>query len=328
MGKSLKLIKDWKDELEKWTIIDPKMDIICITIQETSKECGSKLFLNALKDKLTDYTIVSEGEGPIVPGLNFHVYVYVCIKNKIITKKSTQTLCIRKQGMCTKPSVGIGVDLGCVKLVFAGSHFPIDTKDKATLGFAERISAMKEINSKVIKPLTKKLGNDNIKVFWAGDMNFRIQSNGEEQLECLIEGCKQWRKQQHVDVCPHLLDKKILDECLPEGDLLTESEGVDTFEKSCRYKESKEGSEAKTISLRFSDSDKKYDKKRIPSYCDRILTRGNGISINTYTSWPIHTSANIYPLSILYSDHEPVYMTGIIKCNPQTGGYFWLREIF
>lgn len=329
MGKSLKIIKDWKGELEKWSIIDPEIDIIGITIQETSKECGSKLFLEALQSKLKSHTIISEGEGPMLPSLNFHVYVYVCIKNEIINVlyRKSKTLCIRKQGMCTKPSVGIRVDLGCVKLVFVGSHFPIDTKEK-TLGFADRVSAMKEINTQIIKPLTDRLDRNNFRVFWAGDMNFRIQpekDNNEEQLGCLIEGCRN----KSVNGCPHILNEKILSKCLPKVDLLTESEtGIEDFEKSCRYKESKKGHEYETMEMRLSDSDKKYDDRRIPSYCDRILTRGQGIDIKTYTSWPIHKSPDIYPPSILYSDHEPVYMTGTIECSSQTGGWLQLKELF
>lgn len=344
MGKSLKKITNWEVELKKWAIIDPRKDIICFTIQEASRECGSKLFPKALEGVLPGHHIITEGNGTVIPGLNFHVYGYVCIKKDI--KKDiinelapgtanvaiSKTMCIHKQAICTKPSIGIGINLDCIKLLFVGSHFPIDVKDKETFGYTGRIDAIKKISTDLIQPLTKKLGEGHITIFWAGDMNFRIQSkksNDIEQLSCFMSGCA---NQTPNHMCKDLLSPKILSKCSHIQDFV-ESPRDPSYNKSCRYKEydEKTNKEIDFISLRLSeseDSEMKYDDRRIPSYCDRIIYQGD-VKVDSYTSWPPHADdgsiypLSIYPLSILYSDHEPVCMSGTIKCPSfkQVGGF-------
>jgi len=331
MGKSLKKITDWNTELQKWTLVDPKIDIICIGIQETNRTCGSQLLPQALQAKLPDHYIITAGEGSMLPGINFHVYGYVCIRRSVTDAEIaiSKSICINKYMMCTKPSVGIGINIGCKSLLFIVSHLPINVKDHETLGFAERIDAIEKINKELIQPLSTKMGTQKPLVFWAGDMNFRIQDN-LEQLKCFMTACGDGL---HKDFgCDSLISQKLLNKCTHIKDF-TESPRDPKYNKSCRYVEydnktarldlggiSRPGkTDDKDIftDIRISDLEEKYDPKRTPSYCDRILyTSDRGIKIDTYSSWPPRDEwLGEYPLSILYSDHEPIYMSGTILCN-------------
>ena len=184
MGKSIKKISDWNKELQEWSILSNDVDILFITVQEASSTVGHE-FANALKSKLgSDYTMISDNEGTWIPFQNFHVFGYLFINKNIniinlpIDNKNNaiDSVCIRKKmfgfSMCTKPSVGLGVIVSKnnkqYKLIFVGSHLPVNVKDKDnnSYGFNERIEAMKLIKKEVIDDLIKLLnGYDTI--FWA-----------------------------------------------------------------------------------------------------------------------------------------------------------------
>jgi len=134
------------------------------------------------------------------------VFGYLFVKKSIKVARSSgntqNSVCIYKRmygiSACTKPSVGIGIIVAKEnkqhKLIFIGSHLPIDTKDKETLGNLDRIDAIKIINDDVILPITKELDGCDT-VFWAGDMNFRMIDD-VDQLDQLFKN----RLSEHVDM--------------------------------------------------------------------------------------------------------------------------------
>jgi len=293
----------WGAELQKWPLGND--DIIFITLQETSKELG-EIFADALKKGLAGYQIFHEGEGPKL-GRDFYVFSYLCVKNdhkvKINTKpipndkkdKTIDATCIYKFGLCTKPSVGIGAKINGTKLIFVGSHLPINTKDKenASLGYKERIEAIKKIQMEVIQDVEKAIEGSDV-VFWTGDFNMRIQSDDKEQLEIALK-------------------KELSD--FAEYDTVN-------VRRTCRIKEIGETEDrSKYIDLRLSDDETKFDTKRIASYCDRVIYKdpGHKFEPTEYYSWPnADTPKNNVPQSIVHSDHDMVVLVGKIKTETKT----------
>ena len=287
----------WTAELKKWPLGND--DIIFITLQETSKELGSKIFADALIQKLDSYKIFYEGEGPKI-GPDFYVFSYLCVKKSITIKnppipnnKKDKTIdagCIYKFGSCTKPSVGIGAEINGTKLVFVGSHLPINTKDKenASLGYAERIDAIQKMQKEVIQDVENAIGGSDV-VFWTGDFNMRVQTDGMEQLEIALK-------------------KELSDFTEPDKTYVR---------RTCRIKEKGETDDLDTyIKTRLSDDDNKFDTKRKPSYCDRVIYRdpGRKFKLTEYYSWPkANTPKDKVPDSIVHSDHDMVVLVGTIE---------------
>lgn len=294
MGSSVTKITDWKTEIKKWQI-NTEHDIIFIGLQETTKKMGDD-FKNIISQELSNYTIFSEGEGSIMAP-TFYVYGYLCIKKvpTIIINKSPiennvfddsiDSTCIRKMGICTKPSLQFTIIINNIKLIFICSHLPIITKNDPSLGYQERKDAMKTI----INNVTKTNNNADM-IFWCGDMNFRVNPDKTEQLQYLLDNIK--------NELPELGGFK---------------EHKINFKHTCRLLEY-DGFQ------NYNDfiQNRPYDKKREPSYCDRVIFKGIMFEPSKYYNLP--SILNEYPLSIAYSDHEPVVLEGIVKNKEQIGG--------
>jgi hypothetical protein len=257
------------------------------------------------------------GEGSMIPTLNFWVFGYLCIK-KSLSEKCTlikQSMCITKWMMCTKPSIGFGINLSGNSFIFVGSHFPVDTSDKNTYGYADRINAVHDIKTNLIDKIANQLGAKNPNIFWAGDMNFRIQSDetDTDQLSCFTSGC--FDDNKNNTACEILNQTVKYTDCESIRGFVEAPRDVN-YHKSCRYQEYNDEIDI----LQFLNP-RKYDSKRKQSYCDRIIYRGK-INPKKYSSWPNTPDPKIYPLSIAYSDHEPVYLYGTIDVNTsvQLGG--------
>jgi hypothetical protein len=300
MGNSINKILDWTSELQKWTIISPDSDILFITIQETTWDIGSVKFLEALKNKLDNqYNIFFEGNGSYLPYTAFYVFGYLCVKKNINIKDNTVgSTCIYKYYVCTKPTIGFGIVIDNRKLLFICSHLPINTykKEYDDLGYKDRIEAMQRVTDEVINTVSKTINGADV-IFWAGDMNFRIETNSEntEQLTKLLTNPPEFLKEFQED--------KI------------------NFKPSCRLIEYDKENYDTFIKNRIESSG--YDKLRNPSYCDRIIykyNKKNNLTIipKKYFGWP--TTVDNYPLSIAYSDHTPVCFECKLIMKHQTGG--------
>jgi len=303
MGKSISKISDWVEELEKWNVLSTDVDILFVTVQEASSGIGCA-FATALKAKMgTNYKLWYEGEGTLIPFWNFHVFGYLFVKNTVEVVKAphdnaTDSVCIYKKkygvSACTKPSVGVGIIVSKGgkqhKLIFVGSHLPMNDKDteNGSFGFKERIDAINTIKQDVIDDITKSLGGYDA-IFWAGDLNFRVQTDGIEQLDQLLKGDALSGFREHPrsfnETCRYL-----------------EYDGVSNYDEFITKRITKNG----------------YDAKRKPSYCDRIIFKGSFEPIE-YLTWP--TPKDSYPLSIAYSDHEPIILKGVLRESlNMTGG--------
>ena len=308
MGTSIKKNINLGEEIKTWNIKPVSYDIIFITFQETNKKLGDS-FKNILDMELNEYTIFSEGYGSSLAP-NFYVYGFLCIKktpliiiNKVpiennASDKTIDTTCITKKGICTKPSVEFGIVLNNIKLIFIGSHLPVVTKGDPTFGYKERKDAMKIIYNNVIKNVSKSIGGVDM-IFWAGDMNYRVNANKTEQLDTILNNIP--------NELPELTGFKEQTKTFKHTCRLLEYDGKQNYEEFV--------SKRKTA---LNGENGPYDPRREPSYCDRVIFKGNlFLPIKYYSLPPL---LQTYPKSIAYSDHEPVFLTGIIKPNTQLGG--------
>ncbi|KAI9103199.1 Endonuclease/exonuclease/phosphatase [Phlyctochytrium arcticum] len=115
---------------------------------------------------------------------------------------------------------------------------------------------------------------DHENVFWSGDLNYRIDLPRERVLELIDQ--QDWSALQEND---QLIRQMITN---PSFGLRGFSEGALTFAPTFKYDIGKD---------RYDSS----EKRRVPSWCDRILYRGPDIRQHFY---------NRYPPSI--SDHRPI----------------------
>ena len=266
--------------------------------------------------ELNEYTIFSEGHGSPLAS-DFYVYGFLCIKrtpviiiNKVpvennASDKTIDTICITKKGICTKPSVEFGIVLNNIKLIFIGSHLPVVTKGDPTFGYKERKDAMKIIYNNVIKNVSKAIGGVDM-IFWAGDMNYRVDP--------IVPGADPKESEQLDKILNNIPNE------LPE--LAGFKEQSKTFKHTCRLLEydGKQNYEEFVLKRKtaLNGENGPYDPRRVPSYCDRVIFKGNLFLPIKYYNLP--QLLQTYPKSIAYSDHEPVMLTGIIK-DTQSGGY-------
>jgi hypothetical protein len=287
----------WTEQIEEWNIIWPSHDILFITFQELSKQAGQQIY-EGLKKKLPNYRISQDNQGTAIPGKNTYVFAYLCIKSSLSINLAPQTndICIYKKLICQDPSIIFGTIVNNKKLIFVASHLPLDLTDKDNLkfGFGQRIEAVRKISAEI--PVMVKSfgpaapGKEYDTIFWAGNLNFRIQADGSEQLDKLLnvgveglEGYKEADKTNLQKTCDYI----------PYSGLIS----YDHFRR--------ERQQGKT-----------YNKSVIPSYCDRIIYKGN-FTVQKYYSWPERRQSH-YPLSIAYSEHEAVILEGFISQNTST----------
>ncbi|AYV77008.1 MAG: hypothetical protein Barrevirus7_15 [Barrevirus sp.] len=293
-------ITDWLAELRQWTIISSTNDIIFITLQEVNKKFGSETFLNALKSKLNGYRIFYQGEGPAISSQDYYVFGYLCVKNdgktsvNLVNMKSTKLVdstCIYKNLICMYPTIGFGYEYDGRKLIFVASTLPMNPNDNdyGNLGYSARIDAMKKIDKEVIQDISKALqGLDTI--FWLGNMNFRVQTDGIEQLDDLLSS--------NLDII------KGFREANKNG-----------LQKSCKYLEYNGLSNYEQFVM-IRQEGKSFNKEVIPSYCDRIIYKGLFTPL-LYYSYPKKGEIANYPKSIAFSTHEPVVLEGVIPILSQ-----------
>lgn len=289
MGKSTKKISDWMSELQTLTVIEPGEDIIFISVQESTNKIGDEYITLFLSQKLDQYEIIHKGRGTDTIGLSYCVYGYLCVKKCLsptFINRPKDMIGTYKNLCCTKVTLGFGLQIGQIKLILVCSHLPVDFSDKylENWGYGERVQTMLDVEHSIIDDLIDVMCG-NTCVFWAGDLNFRIQTDGTEQLHKLLS---------HGFGRYHEADKHFL-----QTNKLTEYDPLkDDF---------------KTFIKRRKSNRLAYNLNRIPSYCDRIIFRGQFTPVKYY-SWPSrhNNTDDTYPLCVAYSDHEPVILEGLI----------------
>lgn len=161
------------------------------------------------------------------------------------------------------------------KLTIINSHLPMDTSDhKPTDANTIGVKKRQEIMSQIISDLNQK-NDDN--VLWTGDFNFRTFEGGE-QLDAVITNFDKFteNKRHFSPTCK--IEKK-------------------TATRACR-RNAANSNAVKDECLVM------YDKKRMPSFCDRVLHRG-AVKVEKYSAFFPETNGKTSVME--KSDHNPVY---------------------
>jgi hypothetical protein len=189
--------------------------------------------------------------------------------------------------LCTKSSLGFAVIINTTKIIFICSHLPIDLNDHylEKLGYNERAEAMRDTKTIIINKMIEIIGEPTV-ILWGGDLNFRIQSDGVEQLE-------------------RFMSRELANYTEVGREFLQTSKYVEFDSHKSGYN---------TFVRKRKSPIHAYSLLRIPSYCDRVIYKGQFTPIGYY-SWPFksHKNPSEYPKSIAYSDHEPVVLEGTIN---------------
>ena len=174
-------------------------------------------------------------------------------------------------------------------LFFIGSHLPMD-KHKEDLGLEIRLDAMDQ----VIKYLRNNINpNKKFNILWTGDLNFRKDDNGNDQLLMLLDN--------GIDVNPLPLEFQDLSQ-------------IDNYGPTCKTvmydKKTYCDETCKTTGCNNSCYDIEGKKgKRTPSYCDRVIGYN---SVGPYTNYNTVTFLAKEYEFIKYSDHNPIMATVIL----------------
>ena len=153
--------------------------------------------------------------------------------------------------------------------LFVNAHLPMDKKAPG-LGVDYRTKAFKTILTKLAPLVTA-----NTYIFFMGDLNFRMDEVGRNQLNPLLE--------QPLPIS--------LTDISPTSGQSYTCKFIPTGTKDCRLQEIEPGVPPKDPTC--------FDNERIPSRCDRILVGDNNLPILDYKTFVLDTKF----------DHNGIYAT-------------------
>lgn len=186
----------------------------------------------------------------------------------------------------TKGAVWIRVKYNAYSFLFVNLHLPVNVKTvdqngekvlkNETLGYRYRAESLQYI----IKELQDKIETTTFTVF-GGDLNFRINPDGKDQLETLLQSYSYVKEFPFPDESSKTYTCKFLTKDIYKG--------KEEFE-SCRLTKIKNSTGQKEC----------HDKERLPSRCDRFLYRSK------YTPTVEKQESLVF---LDNSDHNAMYLT-------------------
>ena len=192
----------------------------------------------------------------------------------------------------TKCSIIRKITSDNLNLYFIASHLPINMSDVKTFGNEERMKIIIDILSEIFN----KDNKEKI-IFWAGDLNFRInKENGVDQLTNFIESLKQ--PSNDID--------KLKIQMLSDYNIqLNDNDFGPTCKTTTKYEKKEQCFKDKIYTTKknnnISECYEQIDKK-IPSYCDRVM-----VITNKNLQYKINKSTVIIDNPFTYySDHNAI----------------------
>lgn len=306
-------------------------DILVFSVQEDYKGETYGRFPEAIGKYLGDEWKMEKSivEGPPEPIalLNkspFTVKMYVFVNKQFAAQRlpglsfDFAGVCLQRnlKIFCSKGTAGVSMNVpGKGQVILMGSHFPVNTKDKATFGYEQRITAISTSLKEVFKTL-RKPNVQNVLAIWAGDMNFRANTMVSDG-RVVADQLKTAQQSGAFNVEPSQIAVNTNDAIsTPKNVSIKNSkkfvEMPLEFPPTCRLRECTSKlcpvcDRSKTENMNRLDNEAKekcYDDRRIPSYCDRILFYVSGESVSLvpieYKSWSTGQG-------IEYSDHNLVW---------------------
>jgi hypothetical protein len=230
--------------------------------------------------------------------------------------------------MKTKGSIITPIEFAnnCI-LYFVSSHLTIDTNNTTDLGFIDRCMNILDVLTKIDKLCQKNVSIKPI-IIWGGDLNFRYDLDGIEQLSMFIE-------EFNKDLLSHTKIKSSY--------AIQDLSQINNFAPTCKVNIKtkntvvckdfyKNNNNIKLIKNKDYLCDKTnckslhneshlscYDDlhKRIPSYCDRIIALTD--NRNKFLI-KFNTNALTEDFST-YSDHNPIYSSIQITLSASSESY-------
>eukprot|EP01080_Neovahlkampfia_damariscottae_P012571 gene12571-6391_t len=271
--------ESYSASIGQWVFKDhPDFDIYSIGLQEVDMSVKTIIkndSSNKTKwDQHFDYQIDSKKYTKLISQQLVGLYHVIYIKKEHlqqISKVNWSKIGFGKFALGNKGCIAYQFELYGNNYCFINCHFAAGQKhiSKRNANF-ELIMNEELFKNEKINPLKQDF------VYFFGDLNYRLNLNREEVLECVKK--KNWTKLALKD---QLIEQKLNNSNIFRG---FEEEYLD-FNPTYKFE-------------KWTDH---YDKKRIPSYCDRILIKGNK---KKYKIFGYETK-----LDECSSDHRPLICT-------------------
>lgn len=152
-------------------------------------------------------------------------------------------------------------------------------------------------------------------VFLLGDTNMRLSKPDDgkslksfhEDVDACIKS-KNWAKIRGYDQLQQILQKGILAGELPDGETALEQKKHTWQEPDVHFPPT---FKLKLGNVSEGEDESRYNKKRIPAWCDRILHRSPDAQVKRYEA--VEQSEVLDPPRII-TDHNPVYALFEVEC--------------
>eukprot|EP01064_Diplonema_japonicum_P038196 TRINITY_DN9164_c0_g4_i4.p1 TRINITY_DN9164_c0_g4~~TRINITY_DN9164_c0_g4_i4.p1 ORF type:complete len:667 (+),score=141.21 TRINITY_DN9164_c0_g4_i4:295-2001(+) len=278
--------------LNDWCKIHEDYDIICFTVQECSykprhgyKSCEEDWFktVEALVGKR--YFRVDKQSLQSI-----RVIVFAKVEHRdYVTAVMNKTEATGIAGVYgNKGGVCVSFSIRETRLCFVGCHLA---------AHQENIEDRNANYAEIVEGITDKIDgrkdfwftNEYHHIFWAGDLNYRIDYDRQKVVQLCYQGLEGWRELYKYDQ----LQKELAKETV----FIDFNESQPLFQPTYKYDRQKD--------VYPDDS-----KKRIPSWCDRILWKSMAeeqiVQEDYFATQSVHGS-----------DHRPVYSVFKLDCrNP------------
>ena len=234
--------------------------------------------------------------------------MYIQNMFKVLYSYKLKHFITTKSSIITTFKITVNKKTEPIIITTVGSHLPINTKDKIDLGSKERIESITDvldlITNKIITPInSSSLSNSTQHILWAGDLNFRLTEQNNIHTDQLINYLKLLSTQNTIKI------------------KLKDFTNIKNIGPTCKVKSIPKIKRQTTCIKEYLgkhkptnycyDISKKIDstlfrssiiKKRLPSYCDRIIgwSKGKYKIVSTNTNVVVNTNFD------KYSDHNPI----------------------
>eukprot|EP01064_Diplonema_japonicum_P038193 TRINITY_DN9164_c0_g4_i1.p1 TRINITY_DN9164_c0_g4~~TRINITY_DN9164_c0_g4_i1.p1 ORF type:complete len:673 (+),score=118.71 TRINITY_DN9164_c0_g4_i1:295-2019(+) len=276
--------------LTDWCKIHEDYDIICFTVQECSykprhgyKSCEEDWFktVEALVGKR--YFRVDKQSLQSI-----RVIVFAKVEHRdYVTAVMNKTEATGIAGVYgNKGGVCVSFSIRETRLCFVGCHLAAHQEniEDRNANYAEIVAGLTKMGWKDFW-----FTNEYHHIFWAGDLNYRIDYDRQKVVQLCYQGLEGWRELYKYDQ----LQKELAKETV----FIDFNESQPLFQPTYKYDRQKD--------VYPDDS-----KKRIPSWCDRILWKSMAeeqiVQEDYFATQSVHGS-----------DHRPVYSVFKLDCrNP------------
>lgn len=257
--------RDWDAYLSRTDLVktgDHELKIV--TVQESP---GTSQFIQSLQKLLRrDYQTYTKSYGSLLAP-KYYVHVLVAARRGV--KNLAQRPVFKgwkHNAFGSKSTIAVMLRVGHLNIQVNSSHLPFGSSKPRT-GYKERVAAMRDVISQTLKTWVPDV------MLWMGDLNFRIESSGKDQIYEALASLNGGFKSVPIETALH---------------------------PTCKVRHSASCSFRRDGTMPGQDC---YNASRQPSYCDRVLVSVKNPTLRVQET-RIDTLPSGPPVSL--SDHVPV----------------------